>query len=75
MAEIKFKAGRRSSRSCSDYREIIKTGAIEHDMAFESDDVIHIWPEANSRVIIDCNKRTGEFTIKFSPNPKYSIKP
>jgi hypothetical protein len=73
MAKINFKAGRRSSRSCDDYREIIKSGDIKNDMAYDADDVIHIWPADGTRVIIDCDKKTGEFRLKFTPNPKYEI--
>ncbi len=66
MSEIRFRAGRRSSSSCSGYREIIKSGDLQLDMLEGSDDAISISKEhLTGRIIIDCNKKTGEFSIKF----------
>ena len=70
MAEIIFKASRRNSGSCPGYREIIKKGDLKYDQAENSDDVIILYPnkmEAAGRIIIDCNKETGEFHLKFTP--------
>lgn len=66
ITNLYFKAGRRNSRSCEDYREIIKRNAVfPHDLTADADDVITIYPKENTRVIIDCNKRTGEFRVCF----------
>ncbi len=67
MSEIRFKATRRVSSSSGSYREIVKSGDLKFDWAGDSDDVINIPKEAISgqRIIIDCNKETGEFSIKF----------
>lgn len=71
MTEIFFKAGKRKSASCDGYRQIIKHGNLEADMAQLSDDVINFYPANNTPVIIDCNKKTGEFRIAFTPHPHY----
>lgn len=60
--EIKFKAGRRAASSCEDYREIIKSGDLHHDQADTSDDVISVRLK-EGRLIIDCDKKTGEFRL------------
>jgi len=66
MSEITFKATRATSRSCSTYRAIEKKGDLKYDIANTSDDVIIIYPNRdNPRITIDCNKATGEFSIKF----------
>ena len=73
MAEIIFKATRRQSASCPGYRQIEKNGDTEHDMAQLSDDVIILYThelKPRSRVLIDCDKKTGEFHLKFTPNEK-----
>lgn len=66
MAEIIFKAGRKRSLSCPGYRQIIKSGATEHDMLQFSDDAIILdVKDIDSRIIIDCAPN-GEFHLKFT---------
>lgn len=66
MSEIIFKATRLTSRSCDSYRQIEKKGDLKYDIANNSDDVIIIYPNKdNPRITIDCNKETGEFSLKF----------
>ncbi|MBI4029168.1 MAG: hypothetical protein HY376_02280 [Candidatus Blackburnbacteria bacterium] len=69
MAEIIFKASRRNSGSHSGYRQIEKRGDLEHDQAGMSDDVIILYPSriVEDKIIIDCDKKTGEFHLKFTP--------
>ncbi len=67
MAEIIFKAGENNSRSCEEYREIIKSGDLEHDMLQYSDDAIILdTQKIGSKIIIDCDRVTGEFHLKFT---------
>lgn len=68
MAEIFFKATRRQSQSAEDYRQIVKRGDLGYDQSRDSDDVIHLYVEANGKTLrigIDCNKKTGEFRLFF----------
>ena len=65
MAEITFKQTRRNSGSCDGYREIKKDGDLKYDMCAISDDVINIYTKDHHRITIDCNKKTGVFSIKF----------
>ena len=72
MAEIIFKASRRNSGSCPGYREIIKKGDLKFDQAENSDDVIILYVDQiqRNKIIIDCDKKTGEFHLKFDPIKK-----
>ena len=67
MKEIKFKASRKLSRSNKDYRKIIKSGSLEFDIDREDDDVITIREDSITgyKILIDCDKETGEFNIRF----------
>ena len=67
MSVIKFKATRRSAVSCDGYKQMVKSGDLVHDLARESDDTLIIYKESlkNHCIIIDCDKETGEFSIKF----------
>ena len=69
MAEIIFRATRRKSGSASGYRQIEKRGDLQHDQAGNSDDVIILYPDKikDGNIIIDCDKKTGEFHLKFNP--------
>jgi hypothetical protein len=66
MATITFKAKKSISRSCEDYRAIDKQGDLQFDTAEGSDDVIILYgKEGKQRITIDCNKKTGVFSLKF----------
>ncbi len=60
-----FKAGRKASRSCWDYRQIIKRNEELDvlDLAEWSDDVIYLDVRNINFLRIDCNKVTGEFHL------------
>jgi len=66
--EIFFKAGRRKSETCEDYRQIIKRGDLEEELYTNSDDVIKVYTDDISSFGIDCNKKTGEFRLFFTRN-------
>jgi len=59
--ELKFKATRKHAVSASNYRQIWKQGDL--DDSGESDDVINL--RDIKQIIIDCNKKTGVFTLKY----------
>lgn len=67
MAQIQFKATRKNSLSASGYRQIEKSGDLSFDDAADSDDVIllRLQDKGGGKVIIDCDKATGVFSIKF----------
>ncbi len=67
MPIIKFKATRRNAMSCDGYRQLVKSGDLVYDVARESDDTLIIYKESlkDQGIIIDCDKKTGEFSIKF----------
>ena len=66
MATITFKAKKTTSNSCKDYRAIDKDGDLNYDLAHGSDDVIILYgKEGKQRITIDCNKKTGVFSLKF----------
>lgn len=63
-----FKATNKTSKSCKNYRQIAKKGNKTLDQAFTDDDVIHIFIKPNKqqqRIIIDCDKKTGEFALSL----------
>lgn len=69
MSEIIFKATKRVSSSCDGYRQIEKRGDLTHDSAGLCDDVIYIpvrLLDERYALIIDCDKKTGEFRLKFT---------
>lgn len=69
MSEIIFKATKRVSSSCDGYRQIEKRGDIVHDLSGGSDDVIYLPVrilDERYAIIIDCDKKTGEFRLKFT---------
>lgn len=70
--QIKFKASRKKSRSCDGYRQIIKSGDLQYDSIEMSDDGIILLRDdyesgkkLGGRIIIDCDKKTGIFSLKF----------
>jgi hypothetical protein len=65
MAEIKFKASRKKSKSFEEYRQIIKSGDLKFDMNQDADDVISLYTTDYKKIGIDCDLKTGEFRIMF----------
>lgn len=61
---IKFKALRGSSEG---YRQIKKSGDLQYDHDMSAKDVLLLrTKDCQHRIVIDCDKKTGEFTISFS---------
>jgi len=64
--EIIFKQSKEISSACNGYRKIEKRGDLSHDINRLSDDAILISVrELSGNIIIDCDKKTGEFHLKF----------
>jgi len=63
--EIFFKATRKESNTCKQYRQIKKRGDLEFDFSRSDDDVISIWLGHGKRVSVDCDLKTGEFRMFF----------
>lgn len=74
MAEIKFKATRR--KHSSGYREIDKSGDLQYDFDPNSSDGIwiHLKDGSRTRVMIDCDHKTGVFSLKFDGD-KFEVNP
>lgn len=62
MAEIHFKATRRRD---SGYRVLEKSGDLQFDGDPNSRDGIWLTHSNGDRTMIDCNGKTGVFSIKF----------
>lgn len=61
---IKFKATRR--KDSSGYRAISKSGDIQYDQDANSHDGIWLRAKGSrTRVMIDCDHKTGVFSLKF----------
>lgn len=67
MSIITFKASRKISRSHPDFRGVVKKGDTDKDLMRSCDGKIIILVKDidYKSIIIDCNKNTGEFSIKF----------
>ena len=63
--KIHFKATRKRSDSCEDYRQIEKEGDLRYDLASDSDDVITLYTKDNVRIGIECNLSDGKFCVFF----------
>lgn len=65
MSEIKFKATRR--KHSSGYAIIEKSGDLQFDQDKNSKDGIWLYPKNGERIFIDCDFKTKQFKLHFSP--------
>lgn len=63
--KLDFKATRKNSNSCPSYRQIEKSKS-QYDLANSSDDTMVIMTKNGTRIIVDCDKTSGVFTIQVS---------
>lgn len=73
IANIHFKAGNRKSSSHPSYQQIIKSGSLNYDNHKESDDIISVNIDSPTHIIIDCDKKTKQFTLRWYITPQNNI--